>query len=74
MTETSVGHAGRMSDQSRGGPPSPDQKPDLERVPDEDIPDFDKGGPGESPWDDERGRQERGNRGPDEEPGFGQGA
>ncbi len=50
-------------------------KPDVQRPPDADIPEF------ENDADDydydsteERQRQERGNRGPGEEPGFGQGA
>jgi len=49
------------------------EKPDIKRPPDSDIPEFDDR-PGEYRTTEERQRQERGNRGPGEEPGFGQGA
>lgn len=74
MAEITDEHVGRTADQYKVRRPSPDRKPDLEPPPDADVPDFDKRDADDSPWDDERRRQERGNRGPDEEPGFGQGA
>ena len=67
-------HIGRTSDRYKGGRRTPDQKPDLERVPAEDVPNFDRDEPDDAAPDDERRRQEQGNRGPDKEPGFGQGA
>lgn len=68
-----------MGDSIKGdfGRPAPERtgydKPDIQRPPDSDIPEFDKDVPDEHESTDERRRQERGNRGPDEEPGFGQG-
>ena len=60
------------------GRPTPERtgypRPDIRRPPDSDIPEFDEDEPDEYDSTDERQRQERGNRGPDEEPGFGQGA
>jgi hypothetical protein len=52
------------------------EKPDLQRPPDADIPEFDSDAADDYDYDstEERQRQERGNRGPGEEPGFGQGA
>jgi hypothetical protein len=66
-------HIGRTSDHYKVHR-TPDQKPELEKVPAEDLPDFDRDAPDSSRDDAERRRQERGNRGPDEEPAFGQGA
>ena len=73
MAEIKNKPVGRTSDQYKVQRSSPDRKRDLERPPDQDVPDFDKRVP-DDPQDEERRRQERGNRGPDEEPGFGQGA
>ena len=61
MAEFTDEHVGRTSDHYKVQRP-PDQKRDLEPPPNEDVPDVDEHAP------------ERGNRGPDEEPGFGQGA
>ena len=73
MTEFTDANVGRTSDHYKVQRRSPDRKQDLEPPPDADVPDFDKRAPDDS-QEDERRREERGNRGPDEEPGFGQGA
>ena len=66
-------HVGRTSDHYKVKQP-PDQKPrTAQRRPDEE-PQLEEDFPDDSRWSDERRRQERGNRGPGEEPGFGQGA
>lgn len=74
MAEFTDEQVGRTADHYKVQRPSPDQKRDLEPPPDEDVPDFDERAPDDSKLEDERRRQERGNRGPDEQPGFGQGA
>lgn len=74
MAEIITTSIGRTADHYKVRQPSPDRKPELERPPDEDVPDFDEDVPGDARWSDERRRQERGNRGPREQPGFGQGA
>ena len=73
MAEFTDEHVGRTSDHYKVQRPL-DQKRDLEPPPNEDVPDVDEHAPDDSSWEDEKRRQERGNRGPDEEPGFGQGA
>ena len=73
MAEFTDGHVGRTSDHYKVQRRSPDRKRDVEPPPDADVPDGDKSAP-DTHWEEERRRQERGNRGPDEEPGFGQGA
>lgn len=67
-------HIGRTSDHYKVQRITSEPKPDLEEVPDEDLPNFDRDDPDDATQEDERRRQERGNRGPGEEPGFGQGA
>lgn len=73
MSEFTDANVGRTSDHYKVQRPSPDRKQDLEPPPDTDVPDFEERAPDDS-QEDERRREERGNRGPDEEPGFGQGA
>ena len=73
MAEIKNKPVGRTSDHYKVQPSSPDRKRDLEPPPAQEVPDFDKRIPDNS-QDEERRREERGNRGPDEEPGFGQGA
>jgi hypothetical protein len=73
MAEIKNKPIGRTSDHYKARRTSPDRKQDLKPPPARDVPDFDTGVPDHS-QDEERRREERGNRGPDEEPGFGQGA
>ena len=70
MAGTSSGDSGRPARERTGY-----EKPDVQRPPDADIPEFDSDAD-DYDYDstEERQRQERGNRGPREEPGFGQGA
>ena len=65
---------GRTSDQYKIQKPTSDSRPDPERPPADEPPGVDENIPRNPRWNEERRREERGNRGPAEEPGFGQGA
>ena len=55
-------HVGRTSDHYKVHRVIPSQRPDLEKLPPDDVPDFDRDEPDGTPPDAERRRPERGHR------------